>query len=159
LKSLEKLSYVNYEILIVDNGSIDDSVTSFKKLYPDIEIIENGKNLGYAEGNNVGIRRAIDKKAEYVLLLNNDVIVDSIFLTELVCIAENDSKVGFVGPKVYYYNFNGRKNIINFAGGKINFFLGKPYHIGFNKEDHGQYDNLKPLIMRKVPVYWQKQML
>jgi len=143
LESLKRISYSNYEIILVDNGSSDGSVEFLKERYPQIEIIENGRNLGFAEGNNVGIKKAIEKGTEYVLLLNNDTIVDPKFLGELVKVAESNPKIGIAGPKTYYYDYNGRKDIINFAGGKFDIWKGESYHIGINEIDTGQYDEIR----------------
>ena len=103
LNSLKKITYPNYEIILVDNGSTDGSVKCFKKLYPEIEIIVNKENLGFAEGNNVGIRKAFENQAEFVLALNNDTVVDPTFLSELVNVARADPKIGIVGPAIYSY--------------------------------------------------------
>jgi len=108
-----------------------------------MEIIENGKNLGFAEGNNVGIRRALEKGADYVLLLNNDTVVDPEFLGELVKVGESDERIGIVGPKVYYYDYNGRKDVIHSAGAKIYMRRGTAPPIGINEVDRGQYDVLR----------------
>lgn len=143
LESLKHITYPNYEILLVDNGSTDGSVEYFRERYPDIEIIENEKNMGYAEGNNVGIRRVMKNGADYMLLLNNDTVVDPEFLGELVNVAENNLRIGFAGPKVYYYNYDQKKDIINFAGGKLDMWKGRTYHIGLNEVDSGQYDEIK----------------
>ncbi|MCE8424420.1 MAG: glycosyltransferase family 2 protein [Candidatus Methanoperedens sp.] len=157
LESLKQITYTNYEILLVDNGSTDRSVEYFRKQYPEIELIENEINLGYAEGNNVGIRVAIEKGADYVLLLNNDTVVDPEFLSELVKVGDSDRKIGFAGPKIYYYNYNGRKDVINFAGGKLDMWRGISQHLGLNEIDIGQYNEIKEvdyiegscLLMRK----------
>ena len=143
LESLKHITYSNYEILLVDNGSTDGSVECLRERYPRLEIIETGVNLGFAEGNNVGMRRAMNEGAEYVLLLNNDTVVDSEFLGELVKVAESDPKIGFAGPKVYYYDYDGRKDVLNFAGGKLNMWKGLSYHIGVNEIDNGQYNEIK----------------
>lgn len=143
LESLKHIRYPNYEILLVDNGSTDGSVECFKEKYPKIEIIENKKNLGFAEGNNVGIRKVMERSTNYILLLNNDTVVDPEFLGELVKVADSDPKIGIVGAKIYYYEYNGKKDILNFAGGQINFFKGETYHIGLNNTDKGQYDYLR----------------
>ena len=76
LESLMEIDYCNYKILLVDNGSTDGSQEYFRDRYPEIELVENGENLGFAEGSNVGVRRAMDCQADYVLLLNNDVEAD-----------------------------------------------------------------------------------
>jgi GT2 family glycosyltransferase len=143
LESMKRITYSNYKILLVDNGSTDGSVECFRERYPGMEIIENRENLGFAEGNNVGIRKAMETGADYVLLLNNDTVVDKEFLGELVEVAESDPKIGFAGPKVYYYNYNSRKDVLNFAGGKLNMWKGTSYHIGGNEIDTGQYDEIK----------------
>ena len=80
LASLQKVQYPNFQPIIVDNGSSDDSISTFRKAYPHIPILENGKNLGFAGGNNVGIEWALRHHAEWILLLNNDTIVDPDFL-------------------------------------------------------------------------------
>ena len=125
LESLKHITYPNYEILLVDNGSTDGSVECFRERYPGMEIIENGENLGFAEGNNVGIRRAMDEGVDYVLLLNNDTVVDPKFLGELVKVAKGDERIGIVGAKILnYYD-----RTIDFCGGNINWWIGQPYHI------------------------------
>lgn len=138
LESLKHITYPNYEILLVDNGSTDGSVECFRERYPEIEIIENGENLGFAEGNNVGIERAVDDGADYVLPLNNDTIVDSEFIEELIKVAENDPKIGIIGPKIYYYN---NPRIINSAGGIINWSTGVGKNIGIGEIDACQFSD------------------
>jgi GT2 family glycosyltransferase len=142
LESLKQITYPNYEILIVDNHSTDGSVECFRERYPDVEILENEKNLGYAEGNNVGIRKVMERGVDYVLLLNDDTVVDKEFLGELVKAAQSDLKVGFAGPKVYYYDYKGRKDVIHSAGAKIDIRRGYAPPIGANELDIGQYDIL-----------------
>lgn len=142
LESLKHITYPDYEILLVDNGSTDGSVESFREQYMGMEIIENGMNLGFAEGNNVGIRRAMDEGADYVLLLNNDTVVDPGFLGEMVKVAKGDERIGFSGPLIYYYNYNNRKDVVNFAGGKLDMSKGNSYHIGMYKIDEGQFNKL-----------------
>lgn len=142
LESLSIITYPNYEIILVDNGSTDGSVNCFIEKYSEIEIIKNKENLGFAEGNNIGMRHAIEKGADYILLLNNDTVVDSEFLNELVKVAESDPKIGIVGPKIYYYNYKGRKDVIWFAGGKIHWRFGKTAHLHMDKIDKGSINKL-----------------
>ncbi len=76
LDSAREIDFENYEIVVVDNGSEDDSVQAIRSKYKDVIIIENGANLGFAEGNNVGIEYALLHEADYIFLLNNDTVVD-----------------------------------------------------------------------------------
>ncbi|MCK4891324.1 MAG: glycosyltransferase family 2 protein, partial [Candidatus Pacebacteria bacterium] len=140
LKSLEKINYSNYKIVVVDNGSEDDSVSAIKKQFSEVKIIENKKNLGFAGGNNVGIKYAIDSGADYVLLINNDTTVEEDFLSELVEAGESDEKIGILGSKIYFYS---DPNRIWFAGGKVNWLKNKGTHIGLDQIDNGQYDKIK----------------
>ena len=140
LESLAKLEYPNYEIIVVDNASIDGSEEKLKREFLQHIFIKNEENLGYAGGNNVGIKYAMENHADYVLLLNNDVIVDKRFLEPLVLIAQEDADIGVVGPKVYYYD---KPNLINFAGSRINFWKGSTPHIGSGEIDKGQYEEVK----------------
>lgn len=103
-------------------------------------LIKNEKNYGFAEGNNIGMRAALTTEPDYVLLLNNDMVVDKQFLRELVNVAEDNANAGFVGPKIYYYDYKGRGDVINFAGGKLDILRGRARHIGFNEIDEGQYE-------------------
>jgi GT2 family glycosyltransferase len=143
LGSFEHVDYPNYEILLVDNASTDNSVELFKARYPGIKIMVNPINLGYAEGNNVGIRRAIEDRSDYIMILNNDTVVDPEFMTEMVAAAEEVPGVGFIGPMNYYYDYKGRKDIINFAGGIFSIYRGSTYNIGINEVDRGQYNEIK----------------
>lgn len=139
LKSLKKIDYKNYKLVIVDNGSKDNSVKELKKFDSSLQIIENKENLGYSEGCNVGIRYALKFKPDYVMLLNNDIVADSKFIDELVTVAESDPTIGLVGPKIYFESLPDR---LWFAGGKMDFTTGKARHIGYLEKDLGQYDEI-----------------
>jgi len=134
LKSLENNGYPNYEVVVVDNGSTE----KFEISDPKIKVIYNKENLGFSGGNNVGIKYALDNNADYVLLLNNDTIVNHNFLNKLVEIAEKDNKIGMVGPKIYFPD----SKKIWFAGGQINWLYNKGTMRGFDEIDNGQYDAL-----------------
>jgi len=90
LKSLMEISYKNFEIILVDNNSIDDSIEFVKNTYPSMMIIKLEKNRGFAEPNNIGARNS---KGEFLLFLNNDTKVTTNFITELVKIAKQDPKI------------------------------------------------------------------
>jgi GT2 family glycosyltransferase len=138
VESCKKLSYPVFRILIVDNGSTDDSETKIRQHFPDIEFLQTGANLGFAEGNNVGIRYALGQGASYVWLLNNDTIVDAESLVALVRLAENDMHVGMVGSKIVYH---AAPKMLWFAGAVLNpRNAHRPSHRGLGEADNGQYD-------------------
>lgn len=149
LESLYQINYPNYEIILIDNGSKDDSVkkieeyadgkikveskffhydfsnkpiklikpTNSRLPYPqfnkELILIENKVNYGFAEGTNVGLQFAQKQRADYVLLLNNDIVVDRRFLSELIDAAEQTPQIGVAGPTIYYYD---RPSTVDFAG-------------------------------------------
>lgn len=104
--SLVKLEYPQecLQIIVVDNGSEDTTVTDIRKRYPQVTILENGGNLGYAEGNNVGIRHALQGAAQYIMLLNNDTLVAPNMLAKLIAVADQQGEVGIVSPTIYYHS-------------------------------------------------------
>lgn len=126
VRSVQEVTYPNFDVVIVDNGSTDRSEKNLRNAFPEIRIIQTGSNLGYAGGNNIGIRHALGNKADYVLLLNNDTIVARDFLDKLVLEAESSDKIGISAPVIYHYDDPGK---ISFAGGKIEFFTGRSRHI------------------------------
>jgi len=141
LESVKKIDYLNFEIIVVDNGSTDGSPEKIKEMFPDITLIRNKENLGYASGNNVGIRYALKNNAEYILMLNNDTVVDKNILSIFVETIRKEENVGSLGGKVFYYK---KKNYIHSAGGIVNNIKGMLY--GFNRGegeiDYGQYEKI-----------------
>ncbi|EQB88386.1 GT2 family glycosyltransferase [Clostridium punense] len=140
VKSLEAIDYKNYEIIIVDNNSPDNSYEVLKQSIGDKHtLIKAESNGGFAKGNNIGIDYALKSGCDYVLLLNNDTIVEKDFLGHMVNCYESNPNIGIVGCKIPYYN---KKDYIWFAGGEINYnrFYGSHYGEGqldkeaFNKE-------------------------
>jgi len=121
LESLKKITYPNYEVIVVDNGSEGNDADILEEQYKDyIRVIRNKENLGFAGGNNVGIRKVLEEgKSEYILLLNNDTIVKENFLDELI--KYYDYKTGICAPLILnFYN----QNEIWSSGGKFNIFTG-----------------------------------
>jgi len=156
LESIMKMTYPNFKVVVVDNGSTDESPDAVRTQYPSVTVLENGKNLGFGEGNNVGIRYSLKQGAEWIFLLNNDIAVDPEMLTELMKAASSDEMIGILSPKIYYYS---EPNKIWYAGGKVNYFTGIISHRGLREMDSGQYDQVEEtdyitgcafLIKRKV---------
>jgi GT2 family glycosyltransferase len=186
LESLYQITYPIFDVIVVDNGSEDESIEKIKKycegkieveskffeydlrnkpikiieyMRAEIEgklgkekeivdlpsnkkliLIKNEKNHGFCGGNNIGMEYAMKAlNSDYILLLNNDTVVDKEFLTELLKVAESNSKIGIVGSKNYFY---GEPNIIQFAGGVIDYSFGEARSIGVGSIDEGQYDEI-----------------
>ena len=138
--SCENLIYPNFTIMVIDNGSEDESLQQLQAALPSHEIIATGENLGFAGGNNVGIRHALEKGADYIWLLNNDTTVDPAALTELVKTAEDDEQTGIVGSKILTYT---DPDTLHFAGGKVNLNTGETKHLGAWEKDERQFDDIK----------------
>lgn len=104
LESLSKVDYPNHEVIVVDNGSGDDSVAVIRRAFPDVIVLENAVNLGFTGGNNAGIRRAMERGTEYVWLLNNDTAVEAGCLRALVEAGERSPESGLLSPAIHYYD-------------------------------------------------------
>ena len=102
LSSLAKVAAPRLEIIVVDNASSDGSADIVRREFPGVELIVNERNLLFAEGNNVGLRRAIARGGERFLLLNNDTEVDPSFAARMLEALEGDERAGIVGPKIFY---------------------------------------------------------
>ena len=185
LESVLKSEYINLDVVVVDNGSSDDSVQkiktffeknldlksdfldleidgnkikvieylidseNFSKIKKDLELIDYNKNLyliqnktnlGYTGGNNLGIKFSFKlSDPEYVLILNNDTVVDKQMVNYMVLEGENDEKIGILQPKLLYYDYPER---INSTGNKMDIFGGSSCR-GLCEIDKGQYDELK----------------
>lgn len=179
LESLYQNKYDNYRVILVDNGSEDNSIEKIKEYcrgelnvtsnffkYQEgnkpiklieldedeidgkistsderLILIKNSHNQGFARGNNVGIQFALNNyHSDYILLLNNDTVVDPYFLIELIKTAESYESVGFVGPKTYLYD---NQCIIQAAGGgNIDFLRGESHEFAFMQKDAGRYDKI-----------------
>jgi len=137
LNSVLRIDYENFEVILLDNNSTDGSMTNVNNKFgskQQVKIIMNKRNLGYAEGNNVGV---MESNGEYLVFLNNDVIVDPNFLKELVIVMKTDSiaaaqaKLMFMDHPTKFYS----------AGHYIDYF-GMVHVLGEFEEDKGQFDNV-----------------
>lgn len=144
LKSLEKINYdiENITSYLVDNNSTDDSFYRLKQEYQkntfkiNVEFIGSGENLGFAGGNNLGIKKAYKDGFKYFWLLNNDTEVEPNALKSLMVVLQSSESIGIVGSKIYYFS---KPNTIWFAGGEINMLTGETKHVGYNEVDNGQF--------------------
>jgi len=101
IRSLQHSSHPAFRILVVDNGSTDDSASHIRRLVPDVELIETKKNLGFAQGNNAGISHVLHTwLPDYIWLLNNDTVVHSTTMAELASAGLTDTGVGVIGSRI-----------------------------------------------------------
>lgn len=133
LESLGELAYDNHRIVVVDNGSTDDSAAMIAARFPQLPLVRTGTNLGYAGGNNAGVDwcRA-NSPADFFLILNNDTTVDPSLLQELVGAAIAHPDIGVFGPKIL---FHGKPSVIWFAGARWSGERGDFFHVGYGEED------------------------
>lgn len=136
LESLRALDYPCFDVVVVDNGSADDSVTTIRGRHPEVTVLEAGSNLGFTGGNNLGLRWALERGADYGLLLNNDTTLSAEFLTLTVQAAEADPRIGIASPLILYHS---QPDTIWSAGGTIDWHRGSATMIGLNEPDAGQF--------------------
>lgn len=142
VKSLEKIDYSNYKIIIIDNASTNNSIECLKDSLEDCIIIDSKENLGFAGGNNLGIEYALKNSADYIMLLNNDTLVKSDFLTSMIDSSNGNKSIGLVGCKIMYHP---EKDIIWYGGGYIDWFKFIGTHWGMREVDRGQCDKEKEI--------------
>lgn len=155
LGSLRNLKEDDHKIFVtvVDNASSDDSVKVVTKEFPQFGLIRNNRNLGFAGGNNVAIKKAMKDKADAVLLLNPDTKVDPDLVVELAKAAKKYSNAGVFSSKIYFYpgfefhkgryKEEERGKVIWYAGGSIDWANVLASHRGVDEVDNGQYDKLE----------------
>ncbi|MEP6466852.1 MAG: glycosyltransferase family 2 protein [Parafilimonas sp.] len=135
LRSILRLEYSNIEVIVVDNDSSENPSEELKKIIPSAQIILSKKNLGFAGGNNLGIKAA---KGDYLFFVNNDTELSPQIFDGLLEIFEDYPDAGVVSPKFHYFYEPGT---IEFAGyNAINSFTGRNSMVGCRTKDEGQYD-------------------
>lgn len=122
LTALRECTYERVTLIVVDNGSTDNSVAKIRAAFPDVLVLESGKNLGFAGGNNVGIRHALADGANYVWLLNNDTKPDPNALSALIAKALTDTTIGAVASVCYYAE--SPSTVQAWAGARVNLWTG-----------------------------------
>lgn len=158
LKDIAKLDTdkLNIECVVVDNGSRDgteEAIKDYKLPNMKYKFIQSGANLGFAGGNNIGIQDALDRGFEYVILMNNDLILPKDVVTKLVSFMEKNSKVGVASPKMYFakgfefhkdrYKDSEKGRVLWYAGGIIDRDNVYTTHRGVDEIDVGQYDKVE----------------
>ena len=129
----------NLEVIVVDNASKQDEASIISECYPQVKVIRSPKNLGFAGGNNLGIKEA---RGKYILLINNDTYFKEFNIEALIKRLESSEKIGIVCPKL---RFAWGHNPIQFAGyTPLSKITVRNQAIGFGEEDHGQYDTAHP---------------
>jgi len=146
LTSLSKSIFTNYEIIIVDNKSTDDSIDKIKNKFPNVNILAQNNNLGYAGGCNIGANQA---KGKFLLFLNNDTTHDSNWIEPLIDLISKDDSIGSIQPKILNINNNKFFDYAGGSGGFLDIFC-YPFIRGriFNdiEKDENQYNNQQEIF-------------
>ena len=140
LDSVTSIDYPNYSVMVIDNGSVDNSVKMVNKYFPEVDIIELKDNYGFAGGYNRCFTQLKDNNSEFVLLLNNDTEVDSNILSSFIQAKDKYGDNHLYGGKIFYKN-NPEK--IWYAGGNVNLKYLKISHRGIRQTDSVEYS--KPM--------------
>lgn len=155
LESIEKLQAPNtkIQVVIVDNASVDGSVAEFNKRYirnTKYKILVNKVNQGFAGGNNIGIKYALKHGADFIMILNNDTIVDKNSVTQFLKSAEKNKEIGIFSPKIYFapgfeyhkkrYKHTDQGKVIWYAGGKIDWANVYGSNNGVDEVDNGRFE-------------------
>ena len=155
IRSLVKCNTKGFrlEILVVDNGSADDSVEAIRKLkIKNLKLKINKSNLGFAEGNNIGMRDALKRGFDYIALLNDDTSVDVNLVKNIIVEHKNHPDAGAISPKIYFakgfeyhkkYTDSELGKVIWYAGGDIDWNNIYGSNHGVDVVDHGQFDKVR----------------
>jgi len=126
LAALREQDYPALHVVVVDNGSSDDSVARIQTAFPDVTVIETGRNLGFPSGSNVGMRRALQEGAEYVWQLNNDTFAPADTCSKLVARAQQVPEAGIVGSVLYF--MHDPSKVQAWGGGNLNLWTARATH-------------------------------
>lgn len=156
LKSVKQSKKENFHLdtIVVDNGS-KNILTLTKEEKEGVTLIRSEINTGFAGGNNIGIEEAFKKDADYILLVNNDTVIDPDMIKHLLTVLESDKKIGVVTPKIYFakghefhkdrYTEKELGKVFWYAGGSTDWANVKSVHRGVDEVDHGQYDKTEQI--------------
>ena len=146
LPSVLSTSYDNYEVIIADNGSTDDSISFLETNYPAIRLIRFTENYGFAKGYNEALKQV---QSDYYLLLNSDVEVQANWLQPMVSLLESNKNIAACQPKILSYK---NKTVFEYAGAaggwldKYGYPFAKGRVFDVTEEDKGQYDQTEPIF-------------
>ncbi|MCB0509678.1 MAG: glycosyltransferase family 2 protein [Bacteroidetes bacterium] len=143
--------YPNLKIILVDNGSTDDSASTLAQNFPEVDQVQTGKNGAITAAYNMGMQYGLDRKADYILMLNNDTVLAPDMISKMVQVAEADETIGQVTPKIYYYD---QPQTIWFAGGKRSWF-----DFGAYDTHEGLLDSPQNNVAKEVDFAWACGML
>lgn len=132
LKSIGQQTYQNLRVLVVDNGSKDNTPALVREKFPDVQVVETGQNLGVPWGYNIGFSLALEAGADYVFMVNNDTILAPDLIQKLLDAGQADDAIGMVMPKILYYD---EPNVIWAAGGRTRAFPPAIVIVGADKDE------------------------
>ncbi len=139
LQSIKKVTYSNYEVIVVDNASKENPKPLINALFPEVTVILSEENLGFAGGNNLGIAAA---KGKYLFFVNNDTELTENVMEQLLAMFEEVPNLGMVSPKICYYDEPNRIQYVGFT--RINPYTARNTTIGEHEIDEGQYSQPVP---------------
>jgi len=157
IKSIYNSNFNELDIVVVDNGSINNESINIKKEFPETITIRNKSNLGFTGGFNTGLRYALSKGYKFILILNNDTILDKNAITELMEPLKNDRKIAFTSPKLLIWP---KKNILDFATSDANFKKSSFRINGHLELDSGKYNKKKEIdVMPGSAIMTRKEII
>ncbi len=142
LETADALTYANYRVIVVDNGSDDNTSDVVQSRFPHVTLLQNSENLGFAGGYNVGFRAALEENSDYIFLINNDTLLAPDCLTELVDAAEKTDSFGLATAKIYYAD---RPQRIWSIGGLLQPLLLEIQKLADDQTDSGQWETLRTI--------------
>ena len=143
INSIINQTYDNIEIILVDNASTDNSIKLVEQNFPNVQIIKNSTNLGFAQGNNIGIKNS---KGNIIALINPDAVIEKNWLECLLQILESSQEIAGATGKIYYLNDNLEKNSVFCTWSRIDPFSAAPTNF-FNDEQTSKVDYLSGAAM------------
>jgi len=146
VESFYKSDYPSFEIIVVDNASVDNTVFQLNSKYPSVKVVRLQENFGASVARNEGAKNSL---GEYICFVDSDNTVDVKMLSELVRLIETDERIGLVGPKMRYLKDPTR---LWYAGADINLLTSRTRYVGINEIDNGQHDVVREV--GHIPNLW-----